>query len=138
MSVGDRRGVLACWRRKTGISFAFAIAVGWTRIARPGFSDDRRGTMKGNIGNRCISTDASRESAWSRISVRKRRATLRAMGLAALGAAAAGPVASAQSTWNGGAGNWADPSKWTGGVPNSPTVDVFIDGGNAVNSVVTL
>jgi hypothetical protein len=45
-------------------------------------------------------------------------------------------------SWNGGAGNWSDPTKWDGGVvPNNGagnTFNVSIDGGNSVNSAVTL
>ncbi|HXQ23341.1 MAG TPA: hypothetical protein VN812_16815, partial [Candidatus Acidoferrales bacterium] len=45
-------------------------------------------------------------------------------------------------TWNGGSGNWEDPTKWGGGVvPNNGpgnTFNVFIDGGNGVSSAVTL
>jgi hypothetical protein len=66
---------------------------------------------------------------------RRRRAAAASLFAAAVSASTG---ALAQSTWNGGTGNWADPTKWTGGVPNSPTVDVFIDGGNVANSIVTL
>jgi hypothetical protein len=45
-------------------------------------------------------------------------------------------------SWNGGTGNWSDPTKWSGGVvPNNGagnTFSVSIDGGNPVNSAVTL
>jgi len=44
--------------------------------------------------------------------------------------------------WNGGAGNWSDHTKWSSGVvPNNGagnTFDVSIDGGNPVDSAVTL
>src|SRR5580700_8390803 len=44
----------------------------------------------------------------------------------------------AQDIWNGGTGNWSNAANWsTGFVPNGPTVDVRIDNGNPVVSVVT-
>src|SRR5438105_14778449 len=47
--------------------------------------------------------------------------------------------AQATNTWNGGAGNWNIPGNWSAGtVPNSGTTSVFIDGGNVLNSAVTL
>jgi hypothetical protein len=61
--------------------------------------------------------------------------------LAAAAAAACGLPAqrAAAQTWNGGAGNWSTPGNWSGGVvPNTPTNVVFIDGGNALASNVTL
>ena len=48
------------------------------------------------------------------------------------------PAVNPPTTWNGGAGNWNDSTKWTGGVPTSGT-DAFIDGGKTlVASPVTL
>jgi len=35
----------------------------------------------------------------------------------------------AQSTWNGGTGNWGDSTMWTGGIPDSASAIVYIDGG---------
>ncbi len=47
--------------------------------------------------------------------------------------------ASAQSSWNGGTGNWNVAGNWTpGGVPNSSTTDVTITGTSTTASVVTL
>jgi hypothetical protein len=47
-------------------------------------------------------------------------------------------TAHAQDIWLGGTGNWNDAAMWsTGIVPNGPTVDVRIDNGNPVVSVVT-
>ena len=41
--------------------------------------------------------------------------------------------------WNGGAGNWSDSTKWSdGAVPNSASVHLKIDNGNAMVSAVTL
>src|SRR5580700_6995600 len=46
--------------------------------------------------------------------------------------------ACAQDIWNGGTGNWSNAANWsTGIVPNGPTADVRIDGGNPIHSVVT-
>ncbi|MGC2322436.1 MAG: SBBP repeat-containing protein, partial [Terriglobales bacterium] len=43
------------------------------------------------------------------------------------------------TNWLGGTGNWSDSTKWsTGVVPNSTSVNVCIDNGNAVASQVTL
>ncbi len=70
-----------------------------------------------------------------------RRALLQALGFACLTAAAALPARAQQTpdTWNGGTGNWSDPTFWNNGVPNSTSADVFIDGGKTgVNSVVTM
>jgi hypothetical protein len=53
----------------------------------------------------------------------------------------ASTAASVSTTWNGGAGNWNDTSLWSGGVvPNNgtDTFSVFIDGGKAGNSTVTV
>ncbi|HEV2270862.1 MAG TPA: hypothetical protein VGR92_15520 [Steroidobacteraceae bacterium] len=46
-------------------------------------------------------------------------------------------------TWKGGTGNWSAAANWSAGVPNNgtpsgTTYNVFIDGGNAVSSAVTL
>jgi hypothetical protein len=53
-----------------------------------------------------------------------------------------GAAANLDVSWNGGAGNWSDHTKWSGGVvPNNGagnTFDVSIDGGNPINSAVTL
>lgn len=46
---------------------------------------------------------------------------------------------SGPSTWAGGTGNWSNGAMWSpSGVPNSSGADVSIDGGNPVNSVVSL
>jgi fibronectin-binding autotransporter adhesin len=51
-------------------------------------------------------------------------------------------AANVNATWNGGAGNWNSTGNWSGGVvPNNGggnTFSVFIDGGKAGNSLVTL
>ena len=47
-------------------------------------------------------------------------------------------VACAQDIWLGGTGNWSNSADWSGGVPNGMTVDVLIDNGNPVVSVVSL
>jgi len=45
----------------------------------------------------------------------------------------------ADATWLGGTGNWNVGGNWSpAGVPNSALTNVFIDGGNALNSIVTL
>ena len=45
----------------------------------------------------------------------------------------------ADSTWFGGTGNWNVAGSWSPvGVPNSALTNVFIDGGNVINSIVTL
>jgi len=46
-------------------------------------------------------------------------------------------------TWKGGTGNWSAAANWSAGVPNNgapanTTYNVFIDGGNAAHSAVTL
>ena len=41
-------------------------------------------------------------------------------------------------TWNGGTGNWSDSTLWSAGVPNGAGASVFVDGGNSVNSTVTV
>jgi hypothetical protein len=71
-------------------------------------------------------------------------ATCRAIGLTAVGAAAVAavtvaprPARAADTTWLGGAGNWTDASKWSNGVPTAG-VNVFIDAGNPIASVVTI
>ncbi len=47
--------------------------------------------------------------------------------------------ASAQSSWNGGTGNWNLAGNWTpSGVPNSSSTDVYITGTSTTASVVTL
>jgi len=49
------------------------------------------------------------------------------------------PLAQAVSvTWLGGTGNWTDANWSLGGFPNADTADIFIDGGNPVNSSVNL
>ena len=59
--------------------------------------------------------------------------------LAAMAAAFAPvPAAAAVCTWNGGVGTWATGGSWSCGVVPTSVDDVFIDGGNLVNSVVTL
>ncbi len=51
----------------------------------------------------------------------------------------AAPLHAADSTWLGGTGNWSVAGNWSPvGVPNSALTNVFIDGGNAINSIVTL
>jgi hypothetical protein len=46
---------------------------------------------------------------------------------------------SAQTTWNGGAGNWSNGSLWsTGTAPNSASANVDVDGGNPVASSVSV
>src|SRR5437762_13326938 len=60
--------------------------------------------------------------------------------LAWLGMAGAALGAQTNATWNGGTGVWNLATNWSGGVvPNNgaDTFTVFIDGGKAVNSVVT-
>jgi hypothetical protein len=51
-------------------------------------------------------------------------------------------AANVNATWNGGAGNWNNAAQWSGAVvPNNGggnTFSVFIDGGNAASSLVTL
>ncbi|MBL8381508.1 MAG: hypothetical protein JNM90_00420, partial [Burkholderiales bacterium] len=66
------------------------------------------------------------------------RRSIVAMAVAA--AWAAQPLAAADSTWNGGTGNWNVAGSWSpAGVPNSALTNVFIDGGNTgAASVVTL
>jgi len=45
----------------------------------------------------------------------------------------------AQSTWNGGTGNWGDSTMWTGGIPDSASAIVYIDGGKTgTGSTVSL
>ena len=52
---------------------------------------------------------------------------------------AALPARAADATWFGGTGNWNLAGNWSPvGVPNSALTNVFIDGGNAINSIVTL
>ena len=41
-------------------------------------------------------------------------------------------------TWDGGTGNWSNGALWSAGVPNSASASVFVDGGKAVNSTVTV
>ena len=66
------------------------------------------------------------------------RATLGAMATMAVLALGA-QNASAQSSWNGGTGNWNVAGNWTpGSVPNSSTTDVTITGTSTTASVVTL
>ncbi|HKM52157.1 MAG TPA: hypothetical protein VJY33_02040, partial [Isosphaeraceae bacterium] len=49
------------------------------------------------------------------------------------------PTAHAQSSWNGGTGDWSVPGNWTpNGVPNSPTTDVTITGTSSIPSSVAL
>ena len=54
--------------------------------------------------------------------------------------ACSAPTLTAQTadTWNGGTGNWSDSTFWSAGVPNSVSASVFVDGGKAVNSTVTV
>ncbi len=64
------------------------------------------------------------------------RAALVIAGFTALGVS---PLrAQTVSTWKGGDGNWSDGTKWTGGIPNSPSTEARVDGGNAAASTVTL
>src|SRR5437762_13653085 len=44
----------------------------------------------------------------------------------------------ATDVWNGGTGSWNSAANWSGGIPNSSTVDVLIDAANSLNSAVTL
>ena len=70
-----------------------------------------------------------------------RRRFLQALGFACLAATAALPArAQTPYVWDGGTGNWSDPTQWTPmTVPNSVNADVAIDGGKTgVNSVVTM
>ena len=49
------------------------------------------------------------------------------------------PLHAADATWFGGTGNWNVAGNWSPlGVPNSALTSVFIDGGNVINSSVTL
>src|SRR4051812_45387034 len=100
----------------------------------------RRSAGKALVG-RPDSLPPAVRSVYSSSSNRHRaRARRAAIALAAAGAVAL-PHAQrtlAQSTWNGGNGNWSSPGSWTGGVPNSAAARAFIDGGNVINSVVTL
>ena len=53
------------------------------------------------------------------------------------------PAGVVNDTWKGGTGNWSAAGSWSGGVPNNgapsgTTYNVFIDGGNAALSAVTL
>ena len=41
-------------------------------------------------------------------------------------------------TWDGGTDNWSNGALWSAGVPNSASASVFVDGGKAVNSTVTV
>jgi hypothetical protein len=52
----------------------------------------------------------------------------------------AGNAFAADSTWNGGTGNWNVSTNWSpSGVPNGSSYNVFIDGGNTgINSFVNL
>lgn len=62
-----------------------------------------------------------------------------AAALAALAMLTAAPsAASSDFTWIGGAGDWANPLNWIGGVLPSAGDSVFIDGGNAMASFVTI
>lgn len=45
--------------------------------------------------------------------------------------------AMAQSTWDGGSGNWSD-ANWNGGANHTPASDTNVDGAKAGNSTVTL
>ena len=68
-----------------------------------------------------------------------RRRLLQALGFACLVATAHSARAQTPYTWDGGTGNWSDSTFWNNGVPNDPTADVYIDGGNTgVNSIVTM
>ncbi len=67
------------------------------------------------------------------------RALSSTVSLAAMMAASLpAPAGAAVCTWNGGAGSWATGAGWSCGVAPGSADDVFIVGGNAVNSVVTL
>ena len=66
------------------------------------------------------------------------RATVGALATMAVLALGAQNV-NAQSSWNGGTGNWNIAGNWTpGGVPNSSSTDVTITGTSGTASVVTL
>ena len=66
------------------------------------------------------------------------RATLAALATMAVLALGVHDV-HAQSSWNGGTGNWNVAGNWTpGGVPNSSSTDVTITGTSTTASVVTL
>jgi hypothetical protein len=88
-------------------------------------------------GGRC--RDPHRRGEWARAA---RSRAPRILALAAAGAAttllaAIGARPAAASTWNGGNGPWSGAANWTGEVPNSPTINAFIDNG-AGPSIVTL
>ena len=58
---------------------------------------------------------------------------------AVAGSLSTNALQAADSTWFGGTGNWNVAGNWSPvGVPNSALTNVFIDGGNVVNSIVTL
>lgn len=64
---------------------------------------------------------------------------IRSVRVVAMATLAGAAVSVHGQTWLGGNGDWQDDSMWSGGSqPNNGGFDVFIDGGNGVNSVVVL
>jgi hypothetical protein len=68
-----------------------------------------------------------------------RRSALALACLGALGALGAGPAQAVDAVWAGGTGDWSDAAAWsTLAVPDAASVNVYLDGGKAVASLVTL
>jgi hypothetical protein len=57
-------------------------------------------------------------------------------GIIEIGAPQAGNPST--TTWTGGSGNWSDATKWSAGVPNSPSADAIIDDQPGINSVLNI